>query len=159
MTQAHGHAATSIQPPQSPEMDVARGQQKLQDNSSTLQCTDEETIASKEAGGQRHRHKQNPDYVLRTGLAGGLAACAVCYSTCNIQQEHPLISIPGQNRCRTPRPCQDPFPGLQPPIRKIYRLVVWRSNSNARHQPARWHTRSFPRPLRNTPPYLPLWLH
>ncbi|MCJ1454812.1 hypothetical protein MMC28_005165 [Mycoblastus sanguinarius] len=57
-------------------MDVARGQQKLQDNSSTLQCTDEETIASKEAGGQRHRHKQNPDYVLRTGLAGGLAACA-----------------------------------------------------------------------------------
>ena len=43
-----------------------------------VQPSDQETIASKGAGSQRHRHKRNLDYVLKSGLAGGLAGCSVC---------------------------------------------------------------------------------
>lgn len=34
-------------------------------------------MTAKEGGSQRHRNKQNFDYVWRSGLAGGLAGCAV----------------------------------------------------------------------------------
>lgn len=68
MSRAHG--AIQLQ---SPEM----GEQKLQ-RGVPKQSLDEATIASKGVGNQRHRSKQNLDYVLRTGLAGGLAGCAVC---------------------------------------------------------------------------------
>ena len=68
MSRAHG--AIQVQ---SPEM----GEQKLQHRVPN-QSPDEGTIASKRVGNQRHRNKQNLDYVLRTGLAGGLAGCAVC---------------------------------------------------------------------------------
>lgn len=39
---------------------------------------DEGTVASNRVGNQRHRNKQNLDYALRTGVAGGFAGCAVC---------------------------------------------------------------------------------
>ncbi|KAK8029113.1 hypothetical protein PG991_006169 [Apiospora marii] len=45
--------------------------------------------------------KHSMDYMVRSGIAGGIAGCAV-----------------GQNLCRTPRPCQDPLPNEQPPIAK-----------------------------------------
>ena len=70
MSRAHG--ATQLQ---SPEYEM--GEPKLQPGARN-QSLDEGTIASKGAGRQRHRNKQNLDYVLRTGLAGGLAGCAVC---------------------------------------------------------------------------------
>jgi|SRR5687767_3276054 hypothetical protein len=43
------------------------------------------------------------------------------------------MSLPGQDRCRTPRPGQDPFPGEQPSVRKIYRIMVRCRFSNERH--------------------------
>ncbi|KAL9098191.1 MAG: hypothetical protein Q9163_006105, partial [Psora crenata] len=51
-------------------MDISRGPGK------PLQPQDEGTIASKRGRSQRHRNKQNLDYVWRSGLAGGLAGCA-----------------------------------------------------------------------------------
>lgn len=44
--------------------------------SRTLQPPNYATVAVKSGGGQK-RDKQTLDYVLRTGLAGGLAGCAV----------------------------------------------------------------------------------
>ena len=69
MSAAHGAAQL-----QSPENEM--GEPKLQHRVQS-QSLDERTIASKGVGNQRHRNKQNLDYVLRTGLAGGLAGCAV----------------------------------------------------------------------------------
>ncbi len=37
-----------------------------------------DTTVAVQANGSQRRNKQNLDYVLRTGLAGGLAGCAVC---------------------------------------------------------------------------------
>ena len=70
MSGAHG--ATQLQSPEN-EMGEPKLQHRVQN-----QSLDEGTIASKGVGNQRHRNKQNLDYVLRTGLAGGLAGCAVC---------------------------------------------------------------------------------
>ncbi len=39
---------------------------------------DQDTIASKAVGKRRKSDKQSLDYALRSGLAGGLAGCAVC---------------------------------------------------------------------------------
>ena len=66
MGMSRGHGAIQ---PRSPEM----GDHKLQN-----QSTDDGTVASKRVGIQRHRNKQSLDYVLRSGLCGGLAGCAVC---------------------------------------------------------------------------------
>ena len=75
MTQApDGHAATTIPLPQQAQMDVRGGGQKP---AKTARPADFATVASKGAGSQRHRNKQNLDYVWRSGLAGGLAGCAV----------------------------------------------------------------------------------
>lgn len=72
-----GHAV----PHQTMDMEVGPGEGKPQDAKPTVQHTSDLTIVSKEAGKQRHRDKQNLDYVLKTGLAGGLAGCAVCSAT------------------------------------------------------------------------------
>ena len=66
MGMSRGHGAIQLR---SPEM----GDQKLRN-----QSTDDGTVASRRVGIQRHRNKQNLDYVLRSGLCGGLAGCAVC---------------------------------------------------------------------------------
>lgn len=58
-------------------MDVTRARPNAAEKSATALATDERTIASERAGSQLPRNKQNLDYVLRTGLAGGLAGCAV----------------------------------------------------------------------------------
>ena len=63
---SRGHGAIQLR---SPEM----GDQKLPN-----QSTDDGTVTSRRVGIQRHRNKQNLDYVLRSGLCGGLAGCAVC---------------------------------------------------------------------------------
>ena len=68
MSRAHG--AIQLQSPQ-------MGEQKLQHEISN-RAPDKGTIASERTGNHRHRNKQNLDYVLRSGLCGGLAGCAVC---------------------------------------------------------------------------------
>ena len=71
MSQAHGHATTSSKSAQAPEMGISLGEQKI------VQRSEQETITSKGVDVQRHKSKQNLDYVLKSGLAGGLAGCAV----------------------------------------------------------------------------------
>lgn len=72
MSPAYGHVATPIQPT---EMDVTSAQRIH--NGDPNKPPNAEAIASKGIGNQRHRNKQNLDYVLRTGLAGGFAGCVV----------------------------------------------------------------------------------
>lgn len=86
MSKVNGHAAAPVSIAQSPDMDLPRGEQSLQDEKSNIQSADRGSIASKRAGSQRHRDKQNIGYALKTGLAGGLAGCAV--GTKSTRQRH-----------------------------------------------------------------------
>ena len=86
---SRGHGAIQLR---SPEM----GEQKLQN-----QSTDEGTVASMRVGNQRHSNKRNLDYVLKSGLCGGLAGCAVC--TCSIIEKEDHVDLP-----RRPKPSLDP---------------------------------------------------
>jgi hypothetical protein len=76
-----GHASTIHQSPQSPEMEALREQShRLLEESPQAKGfpTDEHAIAVKDDTGSKHElDKRSLDYVLRTGLAGGMAGCAV----------------------------------------------------------------------------------
>lgn len=58
----------------------------LQQEASTTPPSNGEAIAAKWAGSRKPKNKQSLDYVLRTGLAGGLAGCAVWlpFEHCNM---------------------------------------------------------------------------
>ena len=122
---SRGHGAIQLR---SPEM----GDQA--DQILRNQSTDDGTVASKRLGIQRHRNKQNLDYVLKSGLCGGLAGCAVwrILDHCKIGLCS-LTVLVGQNSRWTPRSCQDPFSGFQPSIRQIHRFMVRRRDRHAGH--------------------------
>ncbi|KAL8724161.1 MAG: hypothetical protein Q9181_006949, partial [Wetmoreana brouardii] len=67
--------AAPLQSPQPSEMDVTGGREKSTGKNQTLRPSYDATVAVKPAGSQTY-NKQSLDYVLRTGLAGGLAGCA-----------------------------------------------------------------------------------
>ena len=75
-----GNAVTSIQD-SVPEMEVSRttSAQKRESSSNT---TSERAIAQRKLGSPKKTDKQSLDYALRSGLAGGLAGCAVCRISC-----------------------------------------------------------------------------
>ncbi|KAL9116331.1 MAG: hypothetical protein Q9187_007144 [Circinaria calcarea] len=61
-----------------PEMEVA-GAASGQDKRSSRNVTNPQTVLRERVGAQKPVDKQSLDYVLRSGLAGGLAGCAVSY--------------------------------------------------------------------------------
>lgn len=71
-----GDAAKSFQV--APEMEVV-GAASGQDKRSSRNVTNSQTVARERGGAQKPVDKQSLDYVLRSGLAGGLAGCAVSY--------------------------------------------------------------------------------
>ena len=77
MRQATGHAALSTQSGQSLEMDVPRAERTPPDGGPSILGKEYRTIASQKAGRRTQKDKQSLDYAMRTGLAGGLAGCAV----------------------------------------------------------------------------------
>lgn len=100
-------------------------------------------------------NKQSWDYILRSGLAGGIAGCAV-------RHFHPpiccqlLTHCTGKDCSRSARSRQDPLPGFKSPICKVHRLMVWLLPSHARHSNQRGHARSLSWPFSNFAPYLSL---
>ena len=82
MTLSHrGDATRPLQPQQRPGIDLAlASQEQRREKTVSSPENDGQTIASKRAESQNKRNKQSLDYVLRTGLAGGLAGCAVSLS-------------------------------------------------------------------------------
>ncbi len=77
MSQANGHVAASPQTAQRFEMDAPRGEKTRQEGNPSLLTKVQGEVTAKRAGSQRHSEKQSLDYAVRTGLAGGLAGCAV----------------------------------------------------------------------------------
>lgn len=69
-----GNAATTPSAPQSPEMEVGRAAGRQ--SPSALTATNDGAVAQVGSGMEK-KNKQSMDYVLRSGLAGGLAGCAV----------------------------------------------------------------------------------
>lgn len=59
------------------EMDIKKALPKPQEQITTPDYSDTEMAASKGNHSPKRKSKQSLDYVLRTGLAGGLAGCAV----------------------------------------------------------------------------------
>ena len=74
-----GHADVTSQYQQiTPKMEAGRAQrQRLMDQTESIGKNGEATITLKESQNRITRNKRSLDYVLRTGLAGGLAGCAV----------------------------------------------------------------------------------
>lgn len=58
-------------------MDITKALPKPQEQITTPYYSDTEMAASKGSHSPKHNSKQSLDYVLRTGLAGGMAGCAV----------------------------------------------------------------------------------
>ena len=104
--------------------------------------------------GARQKDKKNLDYILRSGLAGGVAGCAVCYFLRFFSLI--LISFIGENSHRSPRPCQNPLPSILSPFRKIHWHPSRSVLSNLRYPTARRHLRAIQGPLRYPSPHLPL---
>lgn len=92
MTLSHrGDAATPLQPQQPPEIDFARASpEHRREKAVSYPADDGRTITSKRAGSQHKQNKQSLDYVLRTGLAGGLAGCAVPLSSFKPDRQRPF---------------------------------------------------------------------
>ena len=154
LSQANSHATVSPYSVQRPEMDIPGGRQAEE---RSLSSSDQATVASKEAGSQRHKNKQTVDYALKSGLAGGLAACAVWTTTPLLC---PLCScFLGQDSRWSTRPCQDSLSSLESPIREIYRSLVWGNYCDARHQPTRWYEGPISGPQCDSPPHISLWRH
>lgn len=59
------------------EMNITRALPKPREPLTTAHSNDREMAISKASYGSKQKSKQSLDYVLRTGLAGGLAGCAV----------------------------------------------------------------------------------
>ena len=72
MSQAHGGPTQLVS---REEMEFGRVEHGLQTDKAAVSGPNEATVATKGAG--THRNKQSLDYVLKSGLAGGLAGCAV----------------------------------------------------------------------------------
>lgn len=58
-------------------MDIKKTLPKPQEQITAPFYSDTEMVASKGSHSPKQKRKQSLDYVLRTGLAGGLAGCAV----------------------------------------------------------------------------------
>lgn len=83
MSTANGHVPAVVQPTQPPEMDVPRGGQRIQEENRKAELPDRGSIATKGIGSSKYQDKQSLNYALRSALAGGLAACAVCVPSSN----------------------------------------------------------------------------
>ena len=64
------------------------------------------------------KRRDNLDYVLRSGLAGGVAGCAV--------RVREFVLTAGQDGDCATRPCQDPIPNKQSRVQKVYWAMAWR---------------------------------
>lgn len=80
MTTSHeGNAATANKTSRlrEAEMDITKALPKSQEQITTPNYSNIEMAASQGSHSPKQKSKQSLDYVLRTGLAGGLAGCAV----------------------------------------------------------------------------------
>lgn len=109
---------------------------------------------------KRKVDKRSPEYLLKSGLAGGLAGCAVRITTVSSQQNRQLTrEIAGKDSSRPSRPGQNPLSNLEPQLCQIHRQMERRSHRHARHLRTTRRSRPLPRPLCNTTPYISLRWH
>ena len=71
MSHANGNATKYT------DMEVSQGEQSRQSGGSSASSKGRAPVASGEARGRGQKNKQSVEYALKTGLAGGLAGCAV----------------------------------------------------------------------------------
>ena len=77
MNDANGRVVKTAQPVQLSQMDVPRSEKRLQSGITSKRPQDSNTVTSKRVGSPGHGNKQSLDYAMKTGLAGGIAGCAV----------------------------------------------------------------------------------
>jgi hypothetical protein len=99
--------------------------------------------------------KHSLEYVVKSGIAGGLAGCAVRFGILSYN----TIAInlyTGKDTSWSSRSRQDPLPNLEPSIRKILRQLERRRICNASHLRARRSSRTLSGTLSDTASNLPL---
>lgn len=91
----------------------------------------------KSQSGDNKIKKRSWDYVMRSGIAGGLAGCAVSLHGLQVFARFILINaldVIGEDRGSTPRPREDPLPGIKSSIRQIHGQLDWPGSSDSRYQ-------------------------
>jgi hypothetical protein len=98
------------------------------------------------------RDKQSLGYILRSGIAGGVAGCvvrllapAVKLSRCSADCTH--THTLGQDRRRTVRQSQDPLSSLQPGLPEVCRELERGVSRRFRDLQGGWRVGSLPRSL------------
>ena len=76
--------------------------------------------------------KNDLNYVLRSGLAGGLAGCVVSTSSAATQMSLAKHHTPGEDRYSPSRQSEDPFPGLESRLCEVRRYVRCRHRAYAK---------------------------
>lgn len=116
-------------------------------------------LVSSTPDNKRKIEKQSLEYAIRSGVAGGLAGCAVSVRRRIPSDLHTDRNLLGQNSRRTARPRKDPFPSVESPVRQIHRQLDGACPCNPRHQSQRRRQRPIQGPLRDPPPHIPLRRH
>ena len=83
-------------------MEVGQGSRKALEREQEIGPAASDTIAPKRPLGPKKVDKQSLDYVLRTGLAGGLAACAVSLPSLQAVCRSRLTYLLGEDSSWTP---------------------------------------------------------
>jgi hypothetical protein len=101
--------------------------------------------------------KRSMEYLLKSGLAGGLAGCAVCFRylfsiTPNVNTYIRL----GKDNSRSTRPRKDSLSNQQSQLREIHWIMDRSPHCNAGYLCFLWCPRPLQGPLRDPPSHLPI---
>lgn len=101
------------------------------------------STANDDAAAAARAKTRSWDYIWRSGVAGGIAGCAVSLFAWEADSVEMCrnwflltASRTGQNDSGASRSRQNPLPDQQSPVRKIHRLLVWSRFRDERHIPS-----------------------
>lgn len=133
----------------------------IPDHDTAMSAKKEGSVAV--ASGKKKMDKNSMEYLIKSGVAGGFAGCAVCQDALHHMKQATRCtstnSPTGKDGSRPPRPRKNPLPNPQPPVREIRRLLEWFPHGNPRHLRQHRSTWSLQGSLGNTPPHFPLCRH
>ena len=150
-------ASSTPQHLQSPEMEL----QSINESSRALAADKAEALTVLPRN-KIDKHSMN--FVVRSGIAGGIAGCAVRDMICTLlfhcSAQMLIHCWPIGQNCRwSPRPGEDPLPGVESGIRQVFRLMVGPGERHARTESQRGVDMTLSRPFCHTSPHFPLRRH
>lgn len=126
--------------------------------------TDEQRISPDKKMNGKKTDMRSGEYLLKSGLAGGLAGCAVCLLQPPPVSKEGYIILTlsfaiGKNRSRSSRSRQDSPSNKQSQFPKVRRALDRLAQCHPGHLRCQRFPRTLQRTLRNTPPHLSIRWH